>query len=160
MNWAYIPSSGQIQRKNFLRRSVLAGNISKIQLYLWSSRQKICIHLIAAIILHRRVTEKDQDLTPASRETMLPSRISIPTILQQIPKEDLDRFLQRYARMNKQFAQAVKLHFASRIQVNSPQQKYHDLIKSMTRLTPNSMGKIAKHALQSLFGSVKNCCCR
>ncbi|MBK8511599.1 MAG: hypothetical protein IPL56_04995 [Saprospiraceae bacterium] len=113
--------------------------------------KKICIHLIAAIILHRRVTEKDQDLTPASRETMLPSRISIPTILQQIPKEDLDRFLQRYARMNKQFAQAVKLHFASRIQVNSPQQKYHDLIKSMTRLTPNSMGKIAKHALQSLF---------
>jgi hypothetical protein len=112
--------------------------------------KKLCVHLIAAIILHRRgVVEKDKTILVA--DSNIPARISLPAILHQIPKEDLDRFIQRYARTNKQFGQALKLHFASRIQVASPDQKYHDLIKSMTRLVPNAMGKIAKSSLQSLF---------
>ncbi|MEO5583745.1 MAG: hypothetical protein ABIR66_13725 [Saprospiraceae bacterium] len=112
--------------------------------------KKLCMHLLAAIILHRRtIIEKDKAIMIA--ETNVASRISLPAILHQIPKEDLDRFIQRYARTNKQFGQALKLHFASRIQVASPDQKYHDLIKSMTRLVPNAMGKIAKSSLQSLF---------
>ncbi len=115
--------------------------------------KKLCIHLIAAIILHRRNNEElDKPIKPlATKDIGLPNRISIPVILSQIPKLDLDRFLQRYARTNKQFGQALKLHFASKVQVSSPEQKYHDLIKSMTRLIPNALGKIAKGSMQSLF---------
>ena len=112
--------------------------------------KKLCKHLLAAIIIHRR-TIVEVDKSSVIKEVNIPSRISLPAILNQIPKEDLDRFIQRYARTNKQFGQALKLHFASRIQVSSPDQKYHDLIKSMTRLIPNAMGKIARAALQSLF---------
>lgn len=53
--------------------------------------------------------------------------------------------------MNKSFGQALKVHFASRIQVASPEDKYRDLIKSMARLVPNPQGKLPRQAMASLF---------
>lgn len=116
------------------------------------SGKKLCKHLIAASILYRR--QKNAEAARAlesNAASHLPSRISLSAILGQIPREDLNRFLQRYARINKQFGQAIKLHFASKVQVASPEQKYHDLIRSMTRLIPLSNGKLSKQSVQSLF---------
>ncbi len=114
--------------------------------------KKLCKHLVAAIILYRRLKNEEEERTlKANASGNLPSRISIPAILTQIPRDDLNRFLQRYARINKHFGQAIKLHFASKIQVTSPEQKYHDLIKSMTRLIPLANGKLSKQSVQSLF---------
>ncbi len=116
------------------------------------SGKNLCIHLIAAIILYRRIKNNESSsFTKNNNASTLPSRISIQAILSQIPKEDLDRFLQRYARINKSFGQSLKLHFASKVQVASPEQKYHDLIKSMTRLVPLANGKLSKQSIQSLF---------
>jgi hypothetical protein len=114
------------------------------------SDRSLCVHLLAIAILYRRGENQSNTPYESSREN-LPTRISIPAILHQIPKEDLDRFIQRYARTNKAFGQALKLHFASKIQVQSPEQKYHDLIRSMARLQPLVNGKLPKQALQSLY---------
>jgi len=112
----------------------------------------LCKHLVAANILYRRIKNTEEERASESNTTGgLPSRISIPAILSQIPREDLNRFLQRYARINKHFGQAIKLHFASKVQVTSPELKYHDLIKSMTRLIPLANGKLSKQSVQSLF---------
>ncbi len=126
--------------------------INQVHCECGKAQKQLCVHLIAAAILYRRQAEAEGNSTSSrSREVSLPSRITIPAILNQIPKEELDRFLQRFARTNKQFAQALKLHFASRIQLSSSEMKYHDLIKSMARLTPNSLGSIPKAGIQSLF---------
>ena len=114
--------------------------------------KKICRHLVAAVILYRRIKNAEEEKSlDANSLGNLPSRISLPAILSQIPREDLNRFLQRYARINKHFGQAIKLHFASKVQVASPEQKYHDLIRSMTRLIPLANGKLSKQSVQSLF---------
>lgn len=113
--------------------------------------KKLCKHLIVANILYRRAKNNEEQSRPAPTYSHLPSRVSIPAILSQIPKDDLHRFLLRYARTNKHFGQALKLHFASKVQVASPQQKYHDLIKSMTRLIPLANGKLSKQSIQSLY---------
>lgn len=107
----------------------------------------LCVHLVAAAILYRR--EKLE--APVAAPQALPAKITISSIINQVPKEDLERFLLRYARMNKSFGQALKVHFASRIQVASPEDKYRDLIKSMARLVPNAQGKLPRQAMASLF---------
>ena len=114
--------------------------------------KKLCRHLVASVILYRRIKNAEEEKAlDANSLSNLPSRISLPAILSQIPREDLNRFLQRYARINKHFGQAIKLHFASKVQVASPEQKYHDLIRSMTRLIPLANGKLSKQSVQSLF---------
>jgi hypothetical protein len=110
-------------------------------------KKPLCRHLVAAVILYRRSKME----VPAVQVASWPAKITMAAILQQVPKEDLDRFLQRYARTNKHFGQALKLHFASRIHVASPTEKYRDLIKGMARLVPNAQGKLPKPALASLF---------
>jgi len=110
-------------------------------------KKPFCRHLVAAVILYRR-TKLEFPLIPISS---WPAKITIASILNQVPKDDLDRFLQRYARNNKHFGQALKLHFASKIHVASPSDKYRDLIKGMARLVPNAQGKLPKPALASLF---------
>lgn len=110
-------------------------------------KKPLCRHLVAGVILYRRSKLEVPVVQPSS----WPAKITIASILNQVPKDDLDRFLQRYARTNKHFGQALKLHFASRIQVASPEDKYRDLIKGMARLVPNAQGKLPKPALASLF---------
>lgn len=110
-------------------------------------KNPLCKHLVAAVILYRR-SKLELPIVPVSS---WPAKITIASILHQVPKDDLDRFLQRYARTNKHFGQALKLHFASRIHVASPSDKYRDLIKGMARLVPNAQGKLPKPALSSLF---------
>ncbi len=132
----------EFNRKYIKRYVCTCGNAGK----------SLCKHLIAATILFRRVKNAEAEkVLESGISGNLPSRISIPAILAQIPREDLNRFLQRYSRINKHFGQAIKLHFASKVQVASPEQKYHDLIRSMTRLIPLANGKLSKQSVQSLF---------
>ncbi|HNR08194.1 MAG TPA: hypothetical protein PKM27_12820 [Saprospiraceae bacterium] len=112
-----------------------------------AGKKILCLHLVAATILYRR----ERLEIPVATQATLPSKITISSILNQVPKEDLERFLLRYARMDKSFGQALKVHFASRVQVASPEDKYRDLIKSMARLVPNAQGKLPRQAMASLF---------
>ncbi|MDZ4707868.1 MAG: hypothetical protein SH818_05645 [Saprospiraceae bacterium] len=137
------PSTGAIEAELVFGRKY----VSQYRCDCTEPKKPLCRHLVAAVILYRR---SKLELPPAPVGSW-PAKITISSILHQVPKDDLDRFLQRYARTNKHFGQALKLHFASRIHVASPSDKYRDLIKGMARLVPNAHGKLPKPALASLF---------
>ncbi len=78
-------------------------------------RRLMCPHIGAALFKVRQYLDQktEQKKAPVEQQSTALNRLTVSTVLEQVTQEALAEFIQAYARRDRDFALALKIHFAS-----------------------------------------------
>jgi hypothetical protein len=119
------------------------------------SQSKICSHVVATMLaIRKKLLERNLEKQPGLRPVEVyneQNKLTINSILQQTSERELAAFIKSYANSNRQFALILKSHFASKIQVTEPDNKYRHLLDSVIAANRNSINEIKSKGASQLL---------
>ncbi len=120
-------------------------------------KEKMCGHVVAALLaLRRKLTEKP---APKSRGAAKPAtsfqKLTISSVLNSLEGEELIAFVRRYAQANRNFALALKTHFASKVYIPNIRDKYAQVLDSALLIFRKKDGRINSIAARQLLKVVE-----
>ena len=99
----------------------------------------ICEHITAVLLQLRKQVKEQTDQLVVKKEQK-PVKLNINSVLRQVSAEELQTFVRKYAKRDRQFSLQLKAHFARKIELASPFEKYAQLLTSAIRLERNAKG--------------------
>ncbi len=121
------------------------------------SKTLICPHIAAALLsLRKRKTNEREGKLSIAKQKISENenthiKLTIPNILKNIEPPQLIEFIADYARMDKQFALALKTRFAGDLVTGDSEEYYKTLIDNTLKSIKNAKGKITPKGWQQFF---------
>lgn len=90
--------------------------------------EKSCRHIVAALMGFK-------DIKQASRvkKTGKPRTLNINALLQNVAHDELSAFVKSYSGRDKKFANALKIHFARKVELEDNQEKYRQILDGLIK---------------------------
>ncbi len=104
---------------------------------------QICPHVVTTFLRLRadkRKKAEERQTARRQRAERKPQKFNIQNVLQQVEGDELKAFVREFARLDRQFALALKARFAGRIELADSFDKYFQLLQSAIRLEKNPKG--------------------
>lgn len=112
-------------------------------------QDKSCKHLVAALLGYKDLKQPDK-----IKKTGKPRTLNINSLLLHIDAVELEAFVKSYALKDKKFANALKIHFARKVELENNQEKYRLILDGLVKpVTGTGMKANSKTDLK-VFGQV------
>ena len=117
----------------------------------------ICPHISATLLSLRRQKTREREIKLSSAKTKAidaentATRLTVPNILKKMNPAQLIDFMADYARVDKQFALALKTRFAGDLNTGDAFEHYKTLIDNTLKSIKNPKGKITPKGWQQFF---------
>ena len=91
-------------------------------------QDKNCKHLVAALLGYKDLKQPDK-----IKKTGKPRTLNINSLLLNIDAVELEAFVKSYALKDKKFANALKIHFARKVELENNQDKYRLILDGLVK---------------------------
>ncbi len=119
-----------------------------------------CQHIVATLFeLRRRIQETKKKKSKKSEDaskSIKHNKLNIATILEYVSVGELKSFISAYANKNQKFATALKVNFASKIDLEDNNSKYKQLLDSIIRPVTSKSKKVGAADIKSLISVCKD----
>lgn len=119
-------------------------------------RQGRCGHIVAALIelrslmAHRKREREAKKVAAASRKAENKRRLTLDTVLEEVPSEELLAFIREYARHHRQFSLALKARFTPQVDQIQSREKYAQLLNTAISVSRKANRRISLRGVQKL----------
>jgi hypothetical protein len=115
-------------------------------------RNKGCGHVAAGLLrLRSHLSSRQEKKKKAARKAQPTTRLTTPTILSNVSREDLVNFVRDYARSNRNFNIALKARFAGSVPMADQGAKYQQLLGSTIKAARNKNDQFSFRGSQKIF---------
>lgn len=120
-------------------------------------QEKMCGHVAASLLAlrHKRTELPEENASPKPKTPAVYQKLTISSILDSVAEEELATFVRHYAQTNRNFALALKTHFASKVPISESREKYIQLLDSALALSKKNDGRISSPAAHQLLKVIK-----
>lgn len=89
---------------------------------------KACKHIVAALMGYRDIKKPDK-----AKKSGKPKTLNINALLHQVEANELTAFVKTYASKDKKFGNALKIHFARKVELENNSDKYRMILDGLVK---------------------------